>query len=75
MVQVEDSKSLVKYGEQHLSKPGPRSSMQKRKFSDLKPKVVETRRDTARAVKTLAGITRKFEIVCLPDGAVMWRRY
>ena len=73
-VQVIDSKTFVEFGTKYLSKPGPRSKMKARQFKDLPSEVVLLSKANERPVKTLTGISKKFEIVFLPDGTIKWRR-
>ena len=41
----------------------------------MKPEEVKERKRVVGQVKTLAGISSKYQYVCHPDGEVMWRRY
>ena len=49
--------------------------MKERKFRNLPPEVIELSKSNNRPVKTLSGISKKFEMVFLPDGSMKWRRY
>ena len=52
----------------HLSRPGSKAAIDERQFFDIKPDVFLARRlETAEKVKTLAGISSKFQYVCEVD--------
>lgn len=74
-VEVTDSSSACEYGSQQMGVPGPTSGIKKRTFFDLKGEIVKQRKDEIESVKTLAGISTKFEIICKTNGEVCWRRY
>ena len=74
-VGVHNSESLQQFGEQQMSKPGPRANLTTRTFFDMKPEEVLSRKKEVGQVRTLVGIKSKYNYICLPDGEVMWRRY
>ena len=74
-ISVHNSQTFQQFGEQQLAQPGPRAKLQSRTFLDMKPEEVKERKRVVGQVKTLAGISSKYQYVCHPDGEVMWRRY
>lgn len=49
----------------HLSRPGSKAAIDERQFFDIKPDVFLARKlEIAEKVKTLAGISSKFQYVC-----------
>ena len=74
-IEVCDSESFKKFGEQQMSIPGPQSKLKFRKFFNMKPEEIMERKKKVQPVKTLAGIKSKYQYICLPNGKVMWRRY
>ena len=74
-IEVKDSKSVCQFGNQHMAIPGPTSGIRRKTFFDLQGEVVKQRRLDATEVKTFAGISTKFEILCKPNGEVSWRRF
>ena len=64
----------MKFGEKHLSKPGPQAGIKKRKFMDLKEQVVKDRLASKPTFKTLNGIKSMFQYICKENGEVLWRR-
>ena len=74
-IEVKDSESFQRFGQQQLSKPGPRAKLSTRVFIDMKAEEVLERKRVVGKVGTLDGITTKYQYVCQSDGEVMWRRY
>ena len=73
-IEVLNSESFVKFGQQKLSCPGPKSSISERKFYDLKKSTVEERKSEKPSFKTLSGIKSVFQYICKSSGEVMWRK-
>ena len=74
-IDVHNSETFQRFGEQQLSKPGPRAKLSSRKFFDMKPNEVKERKKSVGQVRTLTGIKSKYQYICRPNGEVMWRRY
>ena len=66
--EIKDSKSVVEFGQKHLSKPGKKAGMDERCFVDLRPEDVLKRKEEVSEKpeegKTIAGISNKFEYIC-----------
>ena len=73
-IEVTNSDSFVQFGAKHLAKPGPKSGIEKRKFFDLKERVVRDRIDAKPKFKTLNGINSMFQYICKSSGEVVWRK-
>ena len=55
----------MKFCVKHLSRPGSKAAIDERRFFDIKPDTFLARRlETTEKVKTLAGISSKFQYVC-----------
>ena len=64
-IEIKDSKSVVQFCKQHLSTPSSKADLQKREFTDIPPEVFLERKDeTFEKVKTLAGISTKYQYIC-----------
>ena len=64
-IEIKDSASVVKYGRTFLSKPSEKSTMKARYFDDIEQDIFLERRATRKdSVKTLTGISTKFQYVC-----------
>ena len=63
----------MKFGEKHLSKPGPQAGIEKRKFMDLKEQVVKDRLASKPTFKTLNGIKSMFQYIYKENGEVFGR--
>ena len=73
-IEVLNSETFVKFGEKYLSKPGPKSGIEMRKFFDLKENIVKDRIDAKPSFKTLSGINSMYQYICRSDGEVLWRK-
>lgn len=47
-IEVKDSASFCEFGVKYLEKPGPRASIEKRTFYDLKDEIIKERKDEVR---------------------------
>lgn len=64
-IEVKDSKSVVRFCTRQLSNPSSKTGIQERIFTDIKPEVFLLRKEQASSkVKTLAGISTKYQYVC-----------
>ena len=64
-IEIKDSASVVEFCVKHLSRPGSKAAIDERRFFDIKPDTFLARRlETPEKVKTLAGISSKFQYVC-----------
>ena len=68
---VKDSSSFQQFGQQQMATPGMKSMLESQIFIDLLPEEVLQRKRTVGSVRTLAGITSKFQYICEPSGKVM----
>ena len=73
-ISVTNSETLVQFGRKYMSQPGSQAKLNTRNFIDIKPEEVKDRKKNVGQVRTLAGIMRKYEYICFPNGKVMWRR-
>ena len=70
-IEVKDSDSFMKFGQQQMSQPGPWALLNSRVFMNLLPEEALQRKQEAHEVRKLAGIKSKYEYICLPDGKVL----
>ena len=69
-IEVTDSDSLQKFGEQQMSKPGAKAKIDNRVFFSANPQEFKDRKQAVGRTPTLAGIKSKFEYVAFPSGKV-----
>ena len=69
-IEVKDSRSLQRFGEQHMSVPGARAKLDRRVFIDIGPEEFKERKKVVGKAATLAGIQSKYEYVAFPSGQV-----
>ena len=91
-IEVKNSDSVVEFGRTHLSKPSKGSEIQDRQFLSIPPSVfLERKKDVPDRVKTLSGISTKYQYICTViqyrhnnqakayilkvEEGVKWRRY
>ena len=64
-IEVKDSKSVVKFCTRQLSNPSSKNGIKERIFTDIRSEVFLLRKEEALSkVKTLAGISTKYQYVC-----------
>ena len=64
-IEIKDSASVADFCVKHLSRPGSKTSINERQFHDIRPDVFLARRlEAAEKIKTMAGISTKFQYVC-----------
>lgn len=63
-IEVKDSSSVVDFCTAHLSKPRSATGIQARIFTDIRPEVFLQRKEETDKVKTLPGISTKFQYLC-----------
>ena len=89
-LEIKNSETFTIYGNTTMSKPGPKSSIEERKFLVLEDDKIKARSTEVNflsyehnsiyncqvnRVKTLSGISRMFCYIVLPDGEVMFRKF
>ena len=64
-IEIKDSASVVKYGRQFLSQPSEKSTMKVRYFDDIEQDIFLERQAMRKdSVKTLTGISTRFQYLC-----------
>ena len=69
-IEVKDSDTFMRFGQQQMSQPGPRALLNNRVFINLLPEEILQRKQEVSEVRKLSGIKSKYEYICLPDGKV-----
>ena len=64
-IEVKDSASVVEFCKRHISSPSSKTGIKKRFFTNILPAVfLERKEEAADKVKTLAGISTKYQYIC-----------
>ena len=64
-IEIKDSRSVIKFCTAHLSKPRSATGIRDRIFTDIRPEVfLQRKEESSSKVKTLAGISTKYQYVC-----------
>ena len=63
-IEITNSATVIEFCRKHLSTPSSRSGIQERIFMDIKPDIfLQRKAETLDKVKTLAGISTKYQYV------------
>ena len=73
-IEVVNSETFARFGEQHMARPGCKSGIKERRFYDLKKETVDERVAEKPKFKTLNGIKSVFQYICKSSGEVLWRK-
>ena len=64
-IEIKDSRSVVEFCSAHLSSPRSATGIQERLFTNIEPQTFLNRKDEGKSkVKTIAGISTKYQYVC-----------
>lgn len=64
-IEIKNSASVAEFGKRYLSKPSSKTGIQKRLFKNIQPAVfLERKQEAPDKVKTLAGISTKYQYIC-----------